>query len=162
MFIPIAGWSKAGVCGRSLADFEGSILPSSPVAWMFVSCECCVLSGRGLCDGPIPRPEESYRCGVSGCHRKGLIMRRPWPTGAVATWYKDKPMVNQTNNINTSPRPSTQIIVYSMQSCWILAHESFSSSQDIFCFLETCIFISVLSESAFWLYSEPDDSNPFL
>jgi hypothetical protein len=21
----------------------------------------CVLSGRGLCDGPIPRPEESYR-----------------------------------------------------------------------------------------------------
>jgi hypothetical protein len=27
---------------------------------MFVSCECCVLSGRGLCDGPIPRPEESY------------------------------------------------------------------------------------------------------
>jgi hypothetical protein len=21
----------------------------------------CVLSGTGLCDGPIPRPEESYR-----------------------------------------------------------------------------------------------------
>jgi hypothetical protein len=30
-------------------------------AWMSVSCECCVLSGRGLCDGLIPRPEESYR-----------------------------------------------------------------------------------------------------
>jgi hypothetical protein len=28
---------------------------------MFVGCKCCVLSGRGLCDGPIPRPEESYR-----------------------------------------------------------------------------------------------------
>jgi hypothetical protein len=27
---------------------------------MFVSCECCVLSGRGLCDGLITRPEESY------------------------------------------------------------------------------------------------------
>ena len=26
-----------------------------------VSCECCVLSGRGVCDGPITRPEESYR-----------------------------------------------------------------------------------------------------
>jgi hypothetical protein len=26
---------------------------------MFVSREC-VLSGRGLCDGPITRPEESY------------------------------------------------------------------------------------------------------
>jgi hypothetical protein len=28
---------------------------------MFVSCECCVLSGRGLCDGFITRPEESYQ-----------------------------------------------------------------------------------------------------
>jgi hypothetical protein len=28
---------------------------------MFVSCTAFVLSGRGLCDGPIPRPEESYR-----------------------------------------------------------------------------------------------------
>jgi hypothetical protein len=28
---------------------------------MFVCCKCCMLSGRGLCDGPIPRPEESYR-----------------------------------------------------------------------------------------------------
>jgi len=27
---------------------------------MFVCCECCVLSGRGLCDGLITRPEESY------------------------------------------------------------------------------------------------------
>jgi hypothetical protein len=24
---------------------------------MCVSCECCVLSGTGLCDGPIPRQE---------------------------------------------------------------------------------------------------------
>ena len=29
--------------------------------WMSVSCECCELSGRGFCDGPIPSPEESYR-----------------------------------------------------------------------------------------------------
>ena len=32
-----------------------------PGAWMFVCCECCVLSGRGLCDGLITRLEESYR-----------------------------------------------------------------------------------------------------
>jgi hypothetical protein len=32
-----------------------------PEAWMFVCCECCVLSGRGLCDGLITRPEESYQ-----------------------------------------------------------------------------------------------------
>jgi len=28
---------------------------------MFVCSECCVLSGRGLCDELITRPEESYR-----------------------------------------------------------------------------------------------------
>ena len=28
---------------------------------MFVCCECCVLSGRGVCDDLITRPEESYR-----------------------------------------------------------------------------------------------------
>ena len=29
---------------------------------MSASCECCVLSGRGLCVGLIPCPEESYGC----------------------------------------------------------------------------------------------------
>ena len=28
---------------------------------MDVCCECFVLSGRGLCEGLITRPEESYR-----------------------------------------------------------------------------------------------------
>ena len=28
---------------------------------MSVCCECCVLSGRGLCDGLITHPEGSYR-----------------------------------------------------------------------------------------------------
>jgi len=28
---------------------------------MFVCCQCCVLSGRGLCDGLIIRPGEYYR-----------------------------------------------------------------------------------------------------
>ena len=32
-----------------------------PGAWIFVCCECCVLSGRGLCDGLNIRSEESYR-----------------------------------------------------------------------------------------------------
>ena len=39
-----------------------------PGAWMFVCCECCVLSGRGRCDELITRPEESYRlCCVVVC-----------------------------------------------------------------------------------------------
>jgi hypothetical protein len=32
-----------------------------PQAWMFVCCECRVLSGRGLCDELIARLEESYQ-----------------------------------------------------------------------------------------------------
>jgi len=28
---------------------------------MFVCCGCCMLSGRGLCDGLITRPGVSYR-----------------------------------------------------------------------------------------------------
>jgi len=32
-----------------------------PGAWMSVCCECCVLSGSGLCDELITRPEQSDR-----------------------------------------------------------------------------------------------------
>jgi hypothetical protein len=39
-----------------------------PEAWIFVCCECRVLSGRGLCGELITRPEESYRlCCVVMC-----------------------------------------------------------------------------------------------
>jgi hypothetical protein len=53
---------------------------------MSVSCECCVLTGRGLCVGLITRPEESCRvwC-VSECDREASIMTRPWPTGGCCT-----------------------------------------------------------------------------
>jgi hypothetical protein len=50
---------------------------------MSVSCECCVMSGRGLCDGPIPHPEDPTKCGVSECGPGTSTIRRPWPTRAV-------------------------------------------------------------------------------
>ena len=50
-----------------------------PGAWMFVYCECCVLSGRRLCDALITRPEESYRlCCVVVCDLETSRMRSPW------------------------------------------------------------------------------------
>ena len=61
-----------------------------PGALMIVSCECCVLSGRGLCDALITRPEESYRlwC-VVVCDLETSWMRRPWPAlGRSATKKK--------------------------------------------------------------------------
>ena len=47
---------------------------------MFVCCECCVLSGRGLCDGLITRPEEFYRMWrVVVCDQETSRMRRLKP-----------------------------------------------------------------------------------
>jgi hypothetical protein len=47
---------------------------------MSVSCECCVLSGRGLCDGPITRPEESYRLwSIIVRDLEATRMRWTWP-----------------------------------------------------------------------------------
>ena len=48
-------------CGSVAARLKGLLVRILPVAWMSVSSECCVLSGRGLCDGLIIRPEEPYR-----------------------------------------------------------------------------------------------------
>jgi hypothetical protein len=47
-------------------------------AWMFIYCECCVLSVRGLCDELIIRPEESYRLWrIVACDLETSRMRRP-------------------------------------------------------------------------------------
>ena len=61
-----------------------------PGAWMDVCCECCVLSGRRLCDEPITRPEESYRlCCVVVCDLETSWMRSPWPTGGCRARNKE-------------------------------------------------------------------------
>jgi hypothetical protein len=53
----VAVRSKVRVCDRSIAGIAGSNLTGG----MDVSWECCVLSGRFICDGTMSRPEESYR-----------------------------------------------------------------------------------------------------
>ena len=45
-----------GPSGRSPAEVVGS----NPTGGMGVCCECCVLSGRGLCDELITRLGEPY------------------------------------------------------------------------------------------------------
>ena len=64
----MAARSKAWVCGCSPAE----IVVLNPAGVMVVfSCECRVLSSRGLCDELITRPEESYRlCRVVVWSRK--------------------------------------------------------------------------------------------
>ena len=50
---------------------------------MSVCCECCVLSGRNLCDELLTRLQESYRlrC-VVVCDLETSRMGKPWPIGA--------------------------------------------------------------------------------
>ena len=68
-----------------------------PGAWIFVCCECCVLSGRGLCDELVTRPEESYRmwC-VVVCDLESSRTRRPWPALVRSTAVKKKRIVRAT------------------------------------------------------------------
>jgi hypothetical protein len=58
---------------------------------MSVCCECCVLSGRGLCEKLITRPEESYRlrC-VVVCDLENLVNEE-----ALAHWGLSRQ--NKTN-----------------------------------------------------------------
>ena len=66
-----------------------------PGAWMSVSCECCVLSGRALCDGLVIRPDESYRMWlrlnvISKPQRRGL--------GPLGMSSNEKGLINPTYN----------------------------------------------------------------
>ena len=71
-----------------------------PVAWMFVCCECCVSSGRGLCDELITHPEESYRmCCVVVCELETSRMSRPWPTLGRSVTAQKKRLISDFNII---------------------------------------------------------------
>ena len=58
---------RRGSAGGHLLGLRVRILLG---AWISVSCECCVLLGRGLCVGLITRPEESYRVCMCECDRE--------------------------------------------------------------------------------------------
>jgi hypothetical protein len=72
---------------------------------MFVCYECCVLSGRGLCDELITRPEEPYRLWrVVVCDRETSDTRRLKPATGL---YEIQPQWvvtprKQTNNSSIS------------------------------------------------------------
>jgi len=52
---------------------------------MDVCCECCVFSGRDLCDELITRPDESCRLWlVVVCDLETSWMRRPRPTSGLS------------------------------------------------------------------------------
>jgi len=71
---------------------------------MSVCCECCVLSGRGLCDGLINRPEESYRLWrVVACDQETSNEEAKARYGAVK---------NTTKRVVTPGEKKTKKVIY--------------------------------------------------
>jgi len=54
-------WTCGPSCGYAADSLLGLRVRIPPGAWRSVCCESCVLSGRGLCDELITRPEEAYQ-----------------------------------------------------------------------------------------------------
>ena len=63
--IPATARSEEWAYSRSLAGIAGS---NTAGAWMFISCECHVLSDVGLWVGLISRPEDPTERDVSECN----------------------------------------------------------------------------------------------
>ena len=87
-------WPRGLRCRSAAARLLRSWVRIPPGAWIYVCSECCVLSGKGVCDELITRPEESYRlwC-VVVCDLGTSWMRRPWPAlvrSATAKKKKEK------------------------------------------------------------------------
>ena len=57
MSVSAVARSKMKFCGLSNAEIVGA----NPAGGTDICHECCVLSGRGLCDELITRSEKSYR-----------------------------------------------------------------------------------------------------
>jgi len=87
-------WPR-GLRRRSAAARLLEIVDSNPTGGMDICYEWCVLSGRGLCDELITRPEESYRlwC-VVVCDLETSWMRRPCTTGGCCAKRKKERKVN--------------------------------------------------------------------
>jgi len=71
-----------------------------PGAWIFVCCECRVLSGRGLCDELITRPEESYRrCCVVVCDLETSRICAPYIYDISSLRVKCRTLMGKNTNI---------------------------------------------------------------
>jgi hypothetical protein len=74
-------------------------------AWMSVSYECCVLSGRGLCVGLITRPESRTECGVSECYLEASVISKLWPTSGYCAMKKKIPASESHRSTRSTARP---------------------------------------------------------
>jgi hypothetical protein len=82
-------WPRGLRRGSAAARLLGLQLWIPPGSWVyFFCCECCVLSGSGLCDELITRPEDTYKVWCV-CDHEASIMRMPWSISGVAPGKKE-------------------------------------------------------------------------
>jgi hypothetical protein len=79
-------WPRGLRRGSAAALLLGLRVRFSPGSWKSVFCECCVLSGRGLCIGLITRPEEFYRVWCVWVWSWSLDNEEALALGAVEPW----------------------------------------------------------------------------
>jgi len=80
----VAARSKPLVCGSLLAAVVGSNLAGvMDVSLVSVVCFQAEISASADHSSRGVLPSEAY---LSECDSESSIMKRPWPTGAVASW----------------------------------------------------------------------------
>jgi hypothetical protein len=75
---PFLPWHNLLLCRSAAARLLELRVRIPPGAWMSISYECRVLSGRGLCVGLITRPEDSYRMWMWL-----ILIVKPWQWGSL-------------------------------------------------------------------------------
>jgi len=110
-------WPRGLRRGSSAARLLRLWVRIPPGAWMFVCCECCVLSGRGLCDRFITRPEESYRLWrVVVCDQETSKTRRLKPATGLWKYNQKGCNARKTNKHSRWDNCSSPSIIRAIKS----------------------------------------------
>jgi hypothetical protein len=84
-------WPRGLRCRSVAARLLGLRVRIPSGTWTSVCCECCMLSGRGVCVRLIsPRGVLPSVVCVTECHHESSIMRRLWSTGGWCAKVKKK------------------------------------------------------------------------
>ena len=87
-------WPRGLRCVSAAARLLGLRVRITRGAWMFFYCECRVLSGRGVCEELITRPEESYRlCCVVVCDLETSRMGAPYIHDISSLWVNNLTLI---------------------------------------------------------------------
>lgn len=83
-------WPRHIRHGSTAARLPGLRVWIPPRTWTSISCECCVLPGTGLCDGPSLIQLSLYRVWCVWVCQETSTMRRPRTNRAVEPWKQMK------------------------------------------------------------------------